>query len=202
MSSGDQPGAVSAAMRGRSGRIGFPATSTTCRSGSLLWMFDDFAHRLTIVNATSRGISQLSLPRTSPGELAAGQGVVWLGYPSILRSSCDSRVRRVTASRVESRLAAPFGEFLWRQLAGFDWTWCPFARGVPPSLEALATTPTGIAQLPRGSLGRGMQQLRTGVVVGIGVVPQPPHARQTCWPFTPRPLHFGQRFFGFFGIVR
>ena len=54
-------------------------------SGSLLWMFDDFAHRLTIVNATSRGISQLSLPRTSPGKLAAGQGVVWLGYPSILR---------------------------------------------------------------------------------------------------------------------
>jgi hypothetical protein len=66
----------------------------------------------------------------------------------------------VTASRVESRLASPFGEFLCRQLAGFDWTWCPFARGVPPSLEALATTDREYAELPRGSLGRGMQQLR------------------------------------------
>jgi hypothetical protein len=67
---------------------------------------------------------------------------------------------RLTASRVESRLASPFGEFLWRQLAGFDWTWSPFARGVPPSLEALATTDREYAELPRGSLGRGMQQVR------------------------------------------
>jgi len=43
---------------------------------------------------------------------------------------------------------------------GFRWTWCPFARGVPPSLEALATTDREYAELPRGSLGRGMQQLR------------------------------------------
>ncbi len=50
--------------------------------GGLVWIVDGLTHHLILVNATSRHISQRTLPRTGHAQLAAGHGAAWLGYPS------------------------------------------------------------------------------------------------------------------------
>jgi class 3 adenylate cyclase len=52
--------------------------------GGLISVLDVHAHSLIQINATSRQIRRVSLPRTGPGQLALGRGAVWLGYPAAL----------------------------------------------------------------------------------------------------------------------
>ena len=174
------------------GLVGRAARSGRRASNSLTPCSQSISNRFAAVHRRSQIV--LQEPDSS---LSTGLGCTAVSHGSRCFCVRNVSLRHGSSPAWRRRSASSSGDN-WRVSTGRGVR----LRGACRHRSRLWRPPTGSTpSFPAACLVEECSNFVTGVVVGIGVVPQPPHARQTCWPFTPRPLHFEQPFFGVFGIV-